>query len=112
MYVLGARFGYVAIVDAYLETPWTAPYLWPPGYLPCAGMLAAGWTLAVRLARRASEVRRHAIDVFAAAVAGLALFGTLAFVLRRALTPTTGVVDGSVIPDFELRDLDGAPVRL
>jgi len=113
MYVLGARFGYVvANAGAYLEAPWSALFLWQPGYLPWAGAFAAASTLAVRLARRPREVRRHELAVFgAAAVAGVALFGTLTVVLPRAFAPTTGVV-GSVMPDFELRDLDGTPVRL
>lgn len=114
MYVLGARFGYVvANADAYLDAPWSALYLWQPGYLPWAGAFAAAWTLAVRLARRPRELRRHELAVFGvAAFAGIALFGTLTFVLPKVLAPTTGVVVGSVMPDFELRDLDGAPVRL
>lgn len=110
-FLVGARLGFVgANWSAFADAPWTALYVWQPGYLPVAGAAAALLTVAIRIARLSPRLRRYdagalGIGVLTAVVAYAGVVG----VARLDLHPGTVRV-GDPVPAFSLRDLDGREV--
>jgi len=132
--LLGARLGFVAMHwSAYAEHPWSALYLWQPGYSLWVGMAVgatyAGW----RVVRLESAQWRHATPLLAgfalAAVLvamvnlGLRLPAENELVLRpqsRVAGPTLQSMlgrevreraTGDRVPAFGMQDLQGRPVE-
>lgn len=111
--LLGARLGFVILNwSAYRDAPWTALYLWQPGYLPTAGLLTGTAYMLWRLWRRGSAERGSYLRALTSgfSVAAL-LFGGL-FALTT-LRPSPGILRaGDTVPDFTLQTLDGEAVTL
>jgi len=108
----GARLGFVALYwSAYRAAPWTALYVWQPGYLWWTGVGAAAAYATWRIGRRALVERLQYLAVLGAGFAGGALLlGTLLGVTLLLAEPDT-LRRGDTVPDFSLRTLDGEPVR-
>ncbi|MDH3640435.1 MAG: TlpA family protein disulfide reductase [Gammaproteobacteria bacterium] len=131
--LLGARAGFVASNwSAYAEQPWTALYLWQPGYSPRVGV-AVGVIFALwRLGGIASAKWRHALPLLGGfAIAALLVAGvnlglrlppgdelvlrpqsriggpTLQAMLGRE---TRERLKGDRVPAFSMHDLQGRPV--
>ncbi len=118
--LVGARVGYVAAnAGAYAAEPWSALYLWQPGYSPWAGVATGVAVAAWRVWRSPSPLRfRGALPLsLGAAAAGLL---ATAVVLATSAGPRDlrlhpGPVAASrgadrAVPEFVMRDLDGRVV--
>ncbi len=109
--VLGARAGFVLLLwEAYAHAPWTALYLWQPGYLPAAGLVLALvyalWHLRSRIAANRLRYARAVASAFAFSATLL-----LACVVALHRLADAGTVDpGEAVPDFVLEDIDGGRV--
>lgn len=110
-FLIGARAGFVAANwSAFVDAPWTALYVWQPGYLPVVGVIAAALVVAARLTRVSRGVRRSE-----AAALGV---GALVAVVAYAGVIGVGQIDlgsgstrvGDPVQDFSLRDLEGREV--
>ena len=130
---LGARAGFVALHwSAYAEQPWSALYLWQPGYSPWAG-LAVGIAYALwRISSLSSARWRHALPLLggfsiaallvSAVNLGLRMPAGNELVLRpqnRIAGPTLQSmlgqevrerVAGDRVPEFNMLDLQGRTV--
>lgn len=110
-FIVGARLGFVASNwRAFADAPWTALYVWQPGYLPATGALAALLVMGIRVARVSPPLRRFdagalGIGVLTAIVAYAGVVG----IGRLDLAPGSVRV-GDPAPAFSLRDLDGREV--
>ena len=112
-FIVGARMGFVATNwPAFADAPWTALYLWQPGYLFVSGAASAALVVGVRLARvegahRVPEARALGTGVLAASIA----FACVVGIQQLDLAPGTVRV-GDPAPAFWLRDLEGRRVGL
>jgi len=109
---LAARAAYVmANWEAYRNAPWTALYLWQPGYSLVSGMVAAVVYLAWRLAAgpRAGRGPRT-LALLGGHTAGAALVGAVAFAVFGA-PPAGSIATGQRVGDFRLVDLTAHPVK-
>jgi thiol-disulfide isomerase/thioredoxin len=131
--LLGARVGFV--VDnwsAYAEQPWTALYLWQPGYSPRVGIVVGVIFVLWRLGGLTSAKWRHALPLLGGfgfatlLVAGVNLGLRLPPGDELVLRPQSRVggstvqamlgretrerVKGDRLPTFAMRDLQGRPV--
>lgn len=108
--IIGARLGFVlGNLPAYRDAPWTALYLWQPGFVPLAGFITAGVLLPFLLRFRLDAPRLRTFGAgFAVAALLLTGFSTLlqADFGLRALRP------GSEVPDMRLVNLAGEEVSL
>ena len=108
--VLGARAGNVlGNWVAYEDRPWTALYLWQPGFDPWYG---AGFGLAAAfLALRARPLaeRGRGLAVMLAGAVGGATVGAALLAALLALSPP-GPVTGEPLPALRMQDLEGRPV--
>lgn len=111
--LLSARVGYVALYwSAFAPEPWTALYVWQPGYLPVAGL--AGGALYVLYHLRSESVYRR-LAYLRSLAAGFAVGGTMlaAALVGITLFPESGVAGpGDKSGDFGLVNLDGNRVAL
>jgi len=72
--LLGARLGFVVLNwSAYREAPWTALYVWQPGYLCISGVIVGAFYALWQVTKISSELRRSFLTVLAGGylVAGL-----------------------------------------
>ncbi|NIR30832.1 MAG: redoxin domain-containing protein [Gammaproteobacteria bacterium] len=113
MGLVGARLGYVLLNwEAYQDAPWTAFFLWQPGYLPGAG-LAFGVAYVAWQVWRTPASRR--LGELRALGSGYALAG-VAFAVAFALLSLSAAPGiprrGDVSPDFTLHTLQGSDASL
>ncbi|NIL99823.1 MAG: redoxin family protein [Gammaproteobacteria bacterium] len=111
--ILGARVGYVAANwGAFYAEPWTALYLWQPGYSAYAGVVTGACYAIWRIARRRESNRWRYLEAlckgYAVGTAALAIM----IVGLHAFAPSTLIGRGDRVPDFVLEGLDGSRVRL
>ena len=109
--LVGARLVFVVFNwSVYKQAPWTALYLWQPGYNPWAG-IALGLVFAFwRLRRRADGQHQAYLKVMAAS-SGLGLSVLLGLFLLLSLAQRPGVLrPGDVVPDFSMESLEGEKV--
>ena len=110
--ILGARAGFVLLLwEAYADAPWTALYLWQPGYLPVAGLVLA---LAYALWHLRSRIATHRLRYGRAVTSAFAFSATLlvaCVVALGSLSDARTVDPGEAVPDFVLEDISGARVR-
>jgi thiol-disulfide isomerase/thioredoxin len=111
--LFGARVGYVAMNwGAFRPEPWTALYLWQPGYSPYAGVAAGAGYALWRIARRQERNRwRHLGALCMGYAAGTAALAVMVVALH-AFAPVTLIGRGDRAPDFALENLDGNRMRL
>jgi len=111
--LISARVGYVLWHwSAFSPDPWTALYVWQPGYLPVAGL--AGGTLYVLYRLRSQGVDQR-LPQLRALSTGFAMGATLlaAALIGTALLPRPGVAEAEdKVQDFVLVNLDGERVAL
>lgn len=107
----GARLGFaVQNWQAYLDAPWTALYIWQPGYSLATGfVLSAGYAL-WRIWWRAREERPAYLRVLGGGF-GIALLATIGLTLSPQLDfGSEALRVGDQVPNFRLLDLSGQPV--
>ncbi len=110
--LVGARIVFAALnSDVYREAPWTAFYLWQPGYYPWAGVVL-GLAYAIwRLRRRADGQHQAYLKVLATGY-GLGVSLLLGLFLVLSLAQRPGVLrPGDVVPDFSMETLEGVKVQ-
>ncbi len=109
----GARLGFVLMNwDAYRDSPWTMFYLWQPGYSAYAGITTGvAWAL-FRLWRQPAGTRPAHARALSGGFAGGGIFLTLLFLAFALVAGGDRLRRGDQVPDFGLRTLNGAAVRL
>lgn len=110
--VIGARAGFVLINwSAFQSAPWTALYLWQPGYSLFSGLLIGAAYALLRLRQRPIDSRRSYLGALGG---GYAVGAVLAVAVLGTMNMFTGphtIRTGERVPDFTLLDLKGDPVR-
>jgi len=111
--LIGARLVFVVFnLSVYRDNPWTALYLWQPGYNPWAGMVLGLVFASWQLGRRSSTQRRSYLNVLGAG-SGIGLFVLLGLFLILNLAQQPGILrPGDVIPDFSMESARGENVQL
>lgn len=106
--LLAARLAYVAVHwAAFSPAPWTALYLWQPGYLPVAGLAGGALYVLFRLRAQDAAGRLQRLRVVAAGFAAGATVMALALGAAHWF-PQAGVLQaGNRLPEFELVNLQG-----
>lgn len=107
-FVAGARLGFVAANwEAFAAAPWTALYLWQPGYDPLVGVVAAVSVAGVRVAVVTPAYRRYHLSALGTgALVAVVAYAGVAGVASLDLRPGSVRV-GDSAPAFVLRDLEG-----
>ena len=112
--LLGARLGFVLLNwDGYRANPLSALFVWQPGYLPWAGVLAGlAYGLWALSRRNRPEQGAYARPLLAGFAVGGLLFalGYGSMGLRLGNSATLKI--GDKIPEVRLVNLEGQPVRL
>jgi thiol-disulfide isomerase/thioredoxin len=110
--LIGARLGFViANWSAFGDAPWTALYLWQPGYLPAAGLLAGMSYVFWRVCRYQLRERLRYLRALGTGFAvGALLLGAVVIAMQIRLEPDV-LRAGDTVPDFALWTLDGKPAR-
>lgn len=111
--LIGARLGFVINNwSAFDEAPWTALYIWQPGYSPIAGLLVGAGCVAWRVWRRNVSER----SVYAQALVGsfiLAALLPVSAVIAMQIKINPGMLQkGDRVPAFTLQDLEGIRVSV
>lgn len=109
--LLGARLGYVMVNwSAFKAAPWTALYVWQPGYLPATGLLVGAGYVLWRTWQRQSRERLHYLWTLGAGFAvGAVLVGAVIGAMQIRTAP--GVLrTGDSAPEFTLLNLRGERV--
>ena len=112
-FILGARLGFVVLNwSDFKEVPLSALYLWQPGYLPFAGVLAAAVTVWLHVRPKPSEWRRAALVSLGlgGAIATAVFVGVLGLTQLEWSWNSDLVRPGDPLPEFTLRDLQGREV--
>jgi thiol-disulfide isomerase/thioredoxin len=110
--VLGARLGFVLMNwGAFEVAPWTALYIWQPGYSPLSGLIAgtgyALWQTWPRPANeRRSDLKALGTGYAAGALLAISVLGTMNMIGGPYVIRT-----GEHVQDFTLADLKGNTVR-
>jgi len=109
---LAARAAYVmGNWEAYRDAPWTALYLWQPGYSLVSGLVAAFAYLVWRLVTGPRTERgTQTLALLGGNLAGGALVGAVAFTVFGA-PPAGSIATGQPVADFRLVDLAARPVN-
>lgn len=113
-FVLGARLGFVLDhVGAYAQAPWSAAYLWQPGFDPWVGAAAALLTAGVRLWRVPLPLRqRHGAVLGIGGVMAIAVFAASVGAARVATGDRVRADVGRPLSDIALHDISGREVSL
>ncbi len=111
--VLGARLGFVAVNwSAYRAAPWTALYFWQPGYLYLGGLIF-GSCGALVLGQKYFPAKRRALFTVLGSSYLVAILLYFSGLNSLEFLRQPGVYSaGSPVPDFKLRSLSGASVKL
>ncbi|MBS1269525.1 MAG: Thiol-disulfide oxidoreductase ResA [Gammaproteobacteria bacterium] len=111
--LITARIAYVALNwNAFALEPWTALYIWQPGYLLVAGLAGGALYVLYRLRSQAADRR---LPHLRAISTGFAVGATLLATALISITfpPPSGVAGSEdKVQDFELVNLDGERVAL
>lgn len=109
--LLGARAGYVAVNwSAFEEAPWTALYVWQPGYLPATGLLVGGGYVLWRVWQRQARERKRYLQALGTGFALGALL-IVAVLAAMQIRSAPGVLrNGDTVPAFTLMNLRGERV--
>ncbi len=109
--LLGARVGYVAVNwGAFEEAPWTALYVWQPGYLPATGLLVGAGYVLWRVWQRQAQERKRYLQALATGFALGALL-IVAVLAAMQIRSAPGVLrNGDTVPQFTLMNLRGERV--
>jgi len=111
--LVAARLVYVALYwDIYASVPWTALYLWQPGYLPVAGLVAGALYLLYRLRLLRGGQRLRCLRAASGGIATGAVLLAASLLAMSPLSHGTALRAGDKVPDFSLIDLSGKPVAL
>lgn len=111
--LVAARLVYVALYwDIYASAPWTALYLWQPGYLPVAGLVAGALYLLYRLRPLGNGQRLRCLRAASGGIATGAVVLAGSLLAMAPLSHGTALRAGDKVPDFSLIDLSGKPVAL
>ncbi len=113
--LVGARLGFVVLNwSAYENEPWTALYVWQPGYSPYVGLVVGVGYVVIRLQGRSLKHRFHYVGALGG---GFALPASIALLTVLLLSVVSGRTNpdvlrkGAPVPDFVLASLNGAAVR-
>lgn len=111
--ILAARLGFVTIhPSAYADAPWTALYLWQPGYAAIAGISAAAVYVSWRTWRLDAPVRDAYVRLLGTGFGiTVLLYAGLLGSMRLELGDASLQV-GDTAPEIALVDLSGRTVRL
>ena len=111
--LLGARLGYViASWSAFRAEPWTALYLWQPGYLPYTGIVLGAAYAFWRIWSQPPIERWVSLRALGTGYAGAGIALGAALLTLSLIVPSHVLRVGSRVPDFALVDLSGDTVRL
>ena len=111
--LIGARASFVVINwAAYLEAPWSAIFLWQPGYDPIAGFVIGAVYSIWRIWRLDSIARPIYLraTLMALTVTATVIIGTN--VVANRLADPDRLRAGDQFPNFALQSVDGGTVRL
>lgn len=111
--IVGARLGFVvANWTAYADAPWTALFLWQPGYSAVAGLVVAAIYIGVRTRRLEAPMREEHVRLLRAGFGiTVLLYAALLGSMRLDFDDQT-VRAGDTAPEITLVDLSGEVVRL
>lgn len=110
--LLGARLGYVTINwSAFSAQPWTALYIWQPGYLLVTGIILGVAYALYRIWRRPTSQHHAALKVLVAAYASSAVVLGCVFLVLFAFAPENVLRRGNSVPNFSLVDVAGNTVE-
>ena len=111
--LLGARLGFVVLNwSAYRAAPWTALYIWQPGYLYFSGVLAGAAYAIWQLSRISPELRRSFLAVLAGGYLAAGLVFTTAMLSTEFLKQPGIPGTGDIAPNFKLQNLSAETVQL
>ena len=111
--LLGARLGFVALNwSAYRAAPWTALYVWQPGYLYFSGVLAGAAYALWQVTKKSPELRRSFLTVLAGGYLAAGLVFTTAILSTEFLKQPGVPGTGDRAPNFKLRNLSAETVQL
>jgi thiol-disulfide isomerase/thioredoxin len=111
--LVGARLGFVALNwSAYAATPWTALYVWQPGYLYSGGLIVGAGYALWQITKNPIEQRRHLFRVLAGAYLAAGLVFSTATLSTGLLKPPGIPGTGDTAPDFKLKNLSAETVQL
>ena len=111
--LVGARLGFVALNwSAYAAKPWTALYVWQPGYLYSAGLLVGAGYALWQVTKSSIELRGPFFRVLAGAYLAAGLVFTAATLSIGLLKPPGIPGVGDTAPDFKLKNLSAETVQL
>ena len=109
----GARLGFVlANWQAYTDAPWTALYVWQPGYLLSTGVFCGAAYTFWRLWRRPLAECTHYLRVIGGGFAVTALLVSGLFGAMRLDLGSSVLREGDTVPNITLQDLEGNRVSL
>jgi thiol-disulfide isomerase/thioredoxin len=111
--ILAARLGFVATnASAYADAPWTALYLWQPGYSAIAGISAAAVYVSWRTWRLDAPDRDAYVRLLGTGFGiTVLLYAGLLGSMRLEFTDASLQV-GDTVPEIALVDLSGDAVHL
>jgi thiol-disulfide isomerase/thioredoxin len=111
--LLGARLGFVVLNwSAYHAAPWTALYIWQPGYHYFSGVLAGTAYALWRVTKRSPELRRSFLTVLAGAYLAAGLVFTTAILSTEFLKQPGMPGTGDSVPNIKLQNLSAETVQL
>jgi len=111
--LLGARLGFVVLNwNAYRAAPWTALYVWQPGYLYFSGVLAGAAYALWQVIKKSPELRRSFLTVLAGGYLAAGLVFTTAILSTEFLKQPGIPGTGDSAPDFKLQNLSAETVQL
>ena len=109
----GARLGFVlANWQAYVGAPWTALYVWQPGYLLSAGVFCGAVYTFWRLLQRPPAERTRHLQAISGGFAVTALLVSGLFGATRLDLGSSVLREGDTVSNITLRDLEGNRVSL
>ena len=111
--LVGARLGFVALNwSAYAATPWTALYVWQPGYLYSGGLIVGAGYALWQITKNSIELRGPFFRVLAGSYLAAGLVFTTA-TLSTGLLKAPGIPGtGDIAPNFKLKNLSAETVQL
>jgi len=111
--LLGARLGFVVLNwSAYSVAPWTALYVWQPGYLYSSGVLAGAAYALWQVIKISSKSRRSFLTVLAGSYLAAGLVFTTATLSTEFLKQPGIAGTGDSAPDIKLQNLSAETVQL
>ena len=111
--LIGARLGFVALNwSAYRAAPWTALYVWQPGYLYSSGVLVGAIYALWQVIKISPELRRSFLAVLAGSYLSAGLLFTTATLSTEFLKQPGIAGTGDSAPGIKLQNLSAETVQL